>query len=253
MDQRSKLWHDLKRNGSETAREQLISEYAYLARYAVDRLNLLPSGALSYEDLIGHAIVGLIDAIEKFDPDRNVKFETYALTRVRGEVIDVIRQLDWTPRSVRKHETQLREVYSRLEMELERPPTDIEVAEHLGIEVCELEKMLVDVGQSALLSLDEVILTGGDIRASSDQDDEDDPAFCAERADQKRLLAKAIDELPERERTVIALYYYENLTQKEIAAVLEVTESRVCQIHTKAILRLSGKLSRSSLSYAFAA
>ena len=254
MDQRSKLWRDLKRNGSEAAREQLISEYAYLARYAVDRLNLLPSGALSYEDLIGHAIVGLIDAIEKFDPDRNVKFETYALTRVRGEVIDVIRALDWTPRSVRKHETQLRDVYSRLEMDLERPPTDKEVAENLGIEVCELEKMLVDVGQSALLSLDEVISAGGDVRATSDQNrEENDPASCAERADQKRLLAKAIDELPERERTVIALYYYENLTQKEIAAVLEVTESRVCQIHTKAILRLSGKLSRSSLSYALAA
>lgn len=253
MDLRTKLWRDLKRNGSENAREQLISEYAYLAKYAVDRLNLSPSGALSYEDLIGHAIVGLIDAIEKFDPDRNVKFETYALTRVRGEVIDVIRQLDWTPRSVRKYETQLREAYCRLEMNLERPPTDIEVAEYLGIDVFELEKMLMDVGQSALLSLDEVISTGGDVQASADRDEEDDPASCAERADQKRLLAKAIDELPERERTVIALYYYENLTQKEIAAVLEVTESRVCQIHTKAILRLSGKLSRSSLSYAFAA
>jgi RNA polymerase sigma factor for flagellar operon FliA len=253
MDQRTKLWRDLKRNGSEKAREQLITEYAYLAKYAVDRLNLSPSGVMGYEDLIGHAVVGLIDAIEKFDPDRNVKFETYALTRIRGEVIDVIRQLDWTPRSVRKHETTLREAYSRLEMEMERPPTDLEVARHLGIEVSELEKMLVDVGQSALLSLDEVISTGGDIRSPHDDDDAHDPASHAERADQKRLLAKAIDELPERERTVIALYYYENLTQKEIAAVLEVTESRVCQIHTKAILRLSGKLSRSSLSYAFAA
>lgn len=253
MDQRTKLWRDLKRDGSETAREQLITEYAYLARYAVDRLNLSPYGVMGYEDLIGHAVVGLIDAIEKFDPDRNVKFETYALTRIRGEVIDVIRQLDWTPRSVRKHETQLREAYSRLEIELERPPTDFEVAQHLGVEVSELEKMLVDVGQSALLSLDEVISTGGDIRNPHDDDDSDDPASHAERADQKRLLAKAIDDLPERERTVIALYYYENLTQKEIAAVLEVTESRVCQIHTKAILRLSGKLSRSSLSYAFAA
>lgn len=253
MDQRAKLWRDLKCNGSEQARELLVTEYAYLAKYAVDRLNLSPSGALGYEDLIGHAIVGLIDAIEKFDLDRNVKFETYALTRIRGEVIDVIRQLDWTPRSVRKHETQLREAYSRLEMDLERPPTDSEVAQYLGVDVFELEKMLMDVGQSALLSLDEVISTGGDVRATVDRDNDDDPASHAERADQKRLLAKAIDELPERERTVIALYYYDNLTQKEIAAVLEVTESRVCQIHTKAILRLSGKLSRSSLSYAFAA
>lgn len=253
MDQRTKLWRDLKRNGSEKAREQLITEYAFLAKYAVDRLNLSPSGVMGYEDLIAHAVVGLIDAIEKFDPDRNVKFETYALTRIRGEVIDVIRQLDWTPRSVRKHETQLRDAYARLEIELERPPTDLEVAKHLGIDVADLEKMLVDVGQSALLSLDEVVATGGDIPGVRDDDDRDDPASHAERADQKRLLARAIDELPERERTVVALYYYENLTQKEIAAVLEVTESRVCQIHTKAMLRLSGKLSRSSLSYAFAA
>lgn len=252
MDLRTKLWRDLKSNGSEQAREQLITEYAYLAKYAVDRLNLSPNGALSYEDLVGHAIVGLIDAIEKFDPERNVKFETYALTRIRGEVIDVIRQLDWTPRSVRRNETQLREAFARLEMELKRPPTDLEVADHLGVDLFELEKMLLDVGQSALLSLDEVISTGGDVRTSSEEQD-DDPASLAERADQKRLLANAINELPERERTVIALYYYENLTQKEIAAVLEVTESRVCQIHTKAILRLSGKLSRSSLSYAFAA
>jgi len=253
MDHREKLWRDLKRNGSEEARERLISEYSYLAKYAVDRLNLSPSGALGYEDLIGHAIIGLIDAVEKFDIDRNVKFETYALTRIRGEVIDVIRQLDWAPRSVRQHENQLREAYSKLEIELERPPSDAEVASHLGIDVSELEKMLMDVGQSALLSLDEVIATGGDIRASSGDDYTDDPASRAEYAEQKRMLAKAIDELPERERTVIALYYYENLTQKEIAAVLEVTESRVCQIHTKAILRLTGKLSRTSLSFALAA
>ena len=252
MDQRAKLWRDLKQNGSEQAREQLISEYAYLAKYAVDRLNLNPSGALSYEDLVGHAVVGLIGAIEKFDLDRNVKFETYALTRIRGEVIDVIRQLDWTPRSVRKYETQLREAYAHLEMRLDRSPTDAEVAEHLGVSVGELEKMLMDVGQSALLSLDEVISNGGDVCAACD-DDENDPASRAERADQKRLLARAIDELSERERTVVALYYYENMTQKEIAAVLEVTESRVCQIHTKAILRLSAKLSRTSLSYALAA
>lgn len=252
MDQRTKLWRDLKCNGSEQAREQLITEYAYLAKYAVDRLNLSPTGALGYEDLVGHAVIGLIDAIEKFDLDRNVKFETYALTRIRGEVIDVIRQLDWTPRSVRKHETELREAFGRLEMQLERPPTDLEVAEYLGMDLSGLEKMLMDVGQSALLSLDEVISSGGDIRSTSEENG-NDPASSAERADQKRHLANAIDELPERERTVVALYYYENLTQKEIAAVLDVTESRVCQIHTKAMLRLSGKLSRSSLSYAFAA
>jgi RNA polymerase sigma factor FliA len=252
MDTRERLWQEYKVGGNEAAREKLISEYAYLAKYAVDRLNLNPHGALGYEDLIGHAVVGLIGAIEKFEPCRNVKFETYALTRIRGEVIDVIRSLDWTPRSVRKTETRLRQVYAELENELHRPPNDREVADHLGITVEELETALADVGQSAVLSLDEVIASGGEIMVGP-VNDGSDPAECAARSDQKRLLARAIDDLPDRERTVIALYYYENLTQKEIAATLGVTESRVCQIHTKAVLRLAGKMSRASAGFALAA
>jgi RNA polymerase sigma factor FliA len=252
MDRRQKLWIEFKRNGSENARQELITEYAYLAKYAVDRLNLSPAGALSYEDLVGHAVVGLIDAIEKFDLERNVKFETYALTRIRGEVIDIIRSLDWTPRSVRRNETMLRDVFVRLEMELNRPPNDIEVASKLGIEVTDLERIIADVGQSAVLSLDEIMTSGGDI-SNKEIDEFDDPARYTQRTEQKRLLARAIEDLPERERTVIALYYYENLTQKEIAAVLEVTESRICQIHTKAVLRMAGKLSRASVGFMLAA
>jgi len=253
MDLRERLWLEYKRTGSEQAREKLITEYAYLAKYAVDRLNLSPSGALGYEDLIGHAVVGLIDAVEKFDPERNVKFETYALSRIRGEVIDVIRSLDWAPRSVRRQESELRRAYAKLEMEHGRAATDQEVMEYLGIGIAELEKMLADVGQSAVLSLDDVISTGGDVLASPAEGTGEDPADCAQRSDQKRQLARAIDELPERERMVVALYYYENLTQKEIAATLGVTESRVCQIHTKAVLRLTGKLSRTTACYAVAA
>jgi len=252
MDRRERLWRDFKRAGSETAREEIIREYAYLAKYAVDRLNLSPCGVLGYEDLIGHAVVGLIDAVERYDPERNVKFETYALTRIRGEVIDVIRSLDWTPRSVRRNETTLRDAYARLEATMKRPPNNLEVAQYLGVEVAELEKMLADISQSALLSLDEVISAGGDV-LSCISDDSDDPASSAERADQKRRLAQAIEELPERERMVVSCYYYDSLTQKEIAAVLGVTESRVCQIHTQAMLRLSGKLSRASAGFAVAA
>jgi RNA polymerase sigma factor FliA len=253
MENRERLWQDYKLRHSEKARDLLISEYAYLAKYAVDRLNLSPSGALGYDDLIGHAIVGLIDSIEKFDLSRNVKFETYAMTRIRGEVIDVIRSLDWTPRSVRKNESILREAYALLEMEMKRPPTDQEMAAYLDVDVCGFEKMVADVGQSALMSLDEIISSGGDVGGNYEQNEFADPAEHAQRAEQKRLLAKAIEELPERENTVIALYYYENMTQKEIAATLGVTESRVCQIHTKAVLRLAGKLSRASLCYAAAA
>jgi RNA polymerase sigma factor for flagellar operon FliA len=252
MEVRDKLWRDYKTTGCERARERLIEEYAYLAKYAVDRLNLSPSGALSREDLIGHAIVGLIDAVEKFDPGRNVKFETYALSRIRGEVIDVIRSLDWAPRSVRKYEIMLRDAYARLEMELDRPPNDDEVARYLGVDVAEVERMLALVAQSALLSLDETIASGGDVTAPNGFQG-DDPASSAERSEQKRLLAEAINALPDRERMVISLYYYDNLTQKEIAEVLGVTESRVCQIHTKAVLRLQGKLARTSAAFALAA
>ncbi len=249
MDAREKLWFEYKNNGSEEAREKLIEEYAYLAKYAVDRLNLSPSGALGYEDLIGHAIVGLIDAIEKYDPSRSVKFETYALSRIRGEVIDVIRALDWAPRSLRRQEAELRRAYAYLETVLGRSATDQEVADYLNITVSELEKLLANVSQCALLSLDEIIASGGDVLHSADgYSDSGDPEAMIERSEQVQLLAQAIEELPERERTVISLYYYDKLTQKEIAAVLGVTESRVCQMHTKAVLRLAAKLTRMPLS-----
>jgi RNA polymerase sigma factor FliA len=253
MDYRQKLWQRYKTDGDQKARQEIITEYAYLAKYCVDRLNLSPAGALGYEDLVGHAVVGLIDAVEKFDPSRNVKFEAYAITRIRGEVIDVIRSLDWTPRSVRRNENILRDTMAKLEVELKKPPTDAEIASYLEISMSELEKMLADVGQSALLSLDEVMAAGGDVSASYLGDEFLDPGKHVQKSEQKRLLAAAIDELPEREKTVIALYYYENLTQKEIAAVLGVTESRVCQIHTKAVLRLTGKLSRASVGFMLAA
>ncbi|MDH7602322.1 MAG: FliA/WhiG family RNA polymerase sigma factor [Armatimonadota bacterium] len=252
MDARDRLWLEYKNNGSEEAREKLIEEYAYLAKYAVDRLNLSPSGALSYEDLIGHAIVGLIDAIEKYDPSRSVKFETYALSRIRGEVIDVIRALDWAPRSLRRQEAELRRAYAYLETVLGRSATDQEVADYLNITVSDLEKLLANVSQCALLSLDEIIAAGGDVLPTSEDDDSNDPATMAEKSEQARLLAQAIEELPDRERTVISLYYYDKLTQKEIAAVLGVTESRVCQMHTKAVLRLAAKLTRVPALYAAA-
>lgn len=253
MNLRDRLWLEYKQNGSEEAREKLIEEYAYLAKYAVDRLNLSPSGVLSYEDLIGHAIVGLIDAIEKYDPSRNVKFETYALSRIRGEVIDVIRTLDWAPRSVRRKEAELRRAYAHLESILGRSATDQEVADYLNISVSELEVLLADISQCALLSLDEIIASGEGGLSSIEDDNCVDPAEMVERSELVRLLARAIDELPERERTVVSLYYYDRLTQKEIAAVLGVTESRVCQLHTKAVLRLAAKLMRMPIALSLAA
>ncbi|MGQ9454261.1 MAG: FliA/WhiG family RNA polymerase sigma factor [Armatimonadota bacterium] len=253
MNLRDRLWLEYKQRGSEEARKKLIEEYAYLAKYAVDRLNLSPSGVLSYEDLIGHAIVGLIDAIEKYDPSRNVKFETYALSRIRGEVIDVIRTLDWAPRSVRRKESELRRAYAHLESVLGRSATDQEVADYLDISLSELEVLLADISQCALLSLDEIIASGEEWLSPGEDGNCADPAEMVERSELVRLLARAIDELPERERTVVFLYYYDGLTQKEIAAVLGVTESRVCQLHTKAVLRLAAKLMRMPIALSLAA
>lgn len=239
-----KLWQDYKIRGDENARDQLITKYVYLAKYAVDRMNIVPSGGVGYDDLISHAIIGLIDAIEKYEHDRGIKFESYALTRIKGATIDAIRTMDWMPRSVRRDEGILREAYAELENRFKRPATDGEVAEYLGISLEELDKKLSLVGQSALMSLDEMVEAMGESAASplANLATDEDPALNVQANETRRLLAEAVGNLPEREKLVITLYYYEELTLKEIAKVLGVTESRVSQMHTRALLRLSGKL-----------
>lgn len=239
----SELWKKRDRGG-ESVREQIITRYAYLARYAVDRLNFPSYGAAGYDDLIGHAIIGLIDAVDKFEPARGIKFETYAIPRIRGAVIDALRVLDWVPRSVRKHESELRDAYARAEAALCGAASDQDVADQLGIGVSGLHEKLALVGQASLLSLDEALAAGFDYEEAFPHSEpaQDIPYMEAQRTEQAQLLADAIDQLPERERTVIALYYAEGLTLKEIAQVLGVTESRVCQLHSKATLRLNGKL-----------
>ncbi|HOK53245.1 MAG TPA: FliA/WhiG family RNA polymerase sigma factor [Armatimonadota bacterium] len=242
------IWRRCKQDSDPDARQHIISNYAYLAKYVVDRLNLCPNPVVSYDDLIGHAIMGLIDAVDKFDPNREVKFETYASVRIRGAVLDALKSLDWMPRSVRATEQELKRVYAALEAELGRPATDEETARALGIDVDELQDTLADVGQSAILSLEDIMATGeetGNLTGLGiSQSSFGDPELVAIRAERKRLLAQAIAELPEKEKLVISLYYKEGLTLKEVAAVLEVTESRACQLHSKAVLRLQGKLAR---------
>lgn len=250
-ENRDRLWRQYKSGGDQYAREQLITSYAYLAKYVVDRLSFTVVGAASHDDLIGHAVVGLIEAVEGFEPERGLKFETFAIPRVRGAVIDALRNLDWAPRSVRKDESDLRRVCAEAEAELGRPPTDEELADRLGIEVTQLEEKLALVGRSSLLSLDETLSAG--IEIGSPDASSDDPYVAAQKAERARLLAEAIDQLPERERVVVSLYYADGLTLKEIAEVLGVTESRVCQLHAKATLRLNGKLARHSDAFALAA
>lgn len=251
----TEFWKRYRARGDESAREEIITRYAHLAKYVVDRLSFPSNGAAGYDDLIGHAVIGLIDAVDRFEPERGIKFETFAIPRIRGAVIDALRVLDWAPRSVRKHETEIRDAFARVEAELGRAASDREVADRLGISVEELQERLTLVGQSSLLSLDEALASGFDYdEAFRDSGaDDDNPYLEAQRADQARLLAEAIEDLPERERTVIALYYSDGLTLKEIARVLGVTESRVCQLHSKATLRLNCRLAACAEVFAAAA
>lgn len=243
-----KLWRRYKKQNDLQAREEIILAYAYLAKYVVDRMLVRPSAAIGYEDLVGHAAVGLIDAVEKFDPCREVKFETYAVVRIRGAVLDAIKSMDWLPRSIRSFEQELRRVFAALEAKLGRPATDAEVAAELKMDVDELNDAIADVGQMALLSLEDMMAAGDEdtsVTALGGQTDSaQNPVLSLEISERKKILAQAIDSLPEREKLVISTYYKEGLTLKEIAAVLGVTESRACQLHSKAILRLHGKLAR---------
>ena len=248
MRRMNDLWQRYKLQADPEARQQIILAYAYLAKYVVDRMNVRPNSVVSYDDFVGHAIMGLIDAVEKYDPAKGVKFETYATVRIRGAVLDALKTLDWMPRSVRTYEQELRRVFATLEAELGRPATDEEAAAAMGIDVDTLNDLLAGIGQSAMLSLEDLMLSGeeGDnlTALGSWADPEHDPALAAVFGERKRLLAGAVESLPEKEKLVISLYYKDGLTLKEIAAVLGVSESRACQLHSKAVVRLQGRLAR---------
>ncbi len=245
-----RAWKAFKRTGDQAAREALILHYAPLVKYVAGRLAVALPATVDFDDLVSWGTFGLIDAVEKFAPDRGVKFETYALARIRGGMIDGLRLSDWVPRSVRQKARQFEAVAQRLETSLGRAATDGELAVALGLTSEEYHSLLSELACTTLTSLDEVWRGEGDgsegARLVDGLPDEHapDPLASAEFTELRRALAGAIDQLPERERLVIALYYREGLTLKEIGKVLEVTEARVSQIHTKAILRLRGKLAR---------
>ncbi len=240
-------WRRYVKDRSPAMREAIIRDYAVLARRAVERLQISPWGCVSQDDLISHAVIGLIDAIDRYDPDYGVPFEGFAMPRIRGAILDALRQLDWVPRSVRMKEQKLRRAYGRLESVLGRPPRDEEVAAELEIDPAELERLVTEVARGSVLSLDDLVTgmgettTLGEITPGSD---EQDPYRSHERNEAQHRLGEAINALPEREKLVVSLYYYHELTLKEIGKVLKVTEQRVSQIHTKAMLRLSHKLIR---------
>lgn len=243
----SPLWRAWSRRRDGVTRERLIRHYTYLAKHVVDRLGLRPAGWLGQEDLVSHAVMGLIDAIEKFDPARGVRFETYAVTRIRGAVLDMLRALDWVPRETRRRENELKSALTAIEAEMGRPAEDHEAARRLGWTMDEYFETLTSAARGGVLSLDVYVAECGD----EDLDPleslgytSEDPVRAAEKQERRRLLVDAIEALNQQERTVLSLYYFEDMTLKEIGATLNVSESRVCQVHTKAIWRLQGKLAR---------
>jgi RNA polymerase sigma factor for flagellar operon FliA len=241
------LWEQYKTNHDQRIKDALIMKYASFVKYVAGRIAVnLPSN-VEFDDLVSYGILGLIDAIDKYDSDRNVKFKTYAKTRIRGAIFDELRVLDWTPRSIRQKARKLEKAYAKLEGKLGRDARDEEVAEYLNIDISELHKLFDETKKSLLLSLDEIFYDDeeGSSRFDFIEDQKsDNPQTKIEEAEAKKILADAISKLSDRERMVITLYYYEELTSKEIGKILGVSDSRVSQLHTKAILRLRGRLSR---------
>ena len=242
------LWRRYKDDRDEKARERLVLAYAPLVKYVAGRMSSGLPSHVEESDLISYGLLGLISAIERFEPEREIKFETFAITRIKGSIIDELRSLDWVPRSVRARARQIEKTNATLEHKLRRAPTDQEMAEALEVTVDEFQESLVRISNSSVVALDElwtVSDASGDQVSLLDtiQDPQAlDPAMEMDTTEMKDRLPDAIARLPEREKLVVALYYYENLTLREIGEVLGVTESRVSQLHTKAVLRLKSRL-----------
>jgi RNA polymerase sigma factor FliA len=242
------LWRRYKGEGDASARERLVVAYSPLVKFVAGRLGAGLPSHVDDADLISYGLMGLIGAIERFEPERGIKFETFAMTRIRGAIIDELRSLDWVPRSVRSRAREIEAAQSKLEHELQRAPTEAELAAKLGIDEEELQTSLLEIANSSVYALDELWTisdSSGDSVSLLDTISDpraDDPQESLASSEIKDRLTEGISGLPEREQLVIALYYYENLTLREIGEVLGVTESRVSQLHTKAVMRLKSAL-----------
>ncbi|MEX1142122.1 MAG: RNA polymerase sigma factor WhiG [Thermoleophilaceae bacterium] len=248
------LWRRFKEDGDQRARERLVVAYSPLVKYVAGRMSSGLPAHVEESDLISYGLLGLISAIERFDLEREIRFETFAVTRIKGSIIDELRSLDWVPRSVRAKAREIEQMNAKLEHKLQRAPTDAEMARGLGVTQEELQESLIKIANSSVVALDElwtVSDSSGDQVSLLDTIPDPgavDPAREMDLTDMKDSLADSIARLPEREKLVIALYYYENLTLREIGEVLGVTESRVSQLHTKAVLRLKSRLQGDALN-----
>lgn len=242
---RDRLWADYMRTKSSDLREKLILEYAPLVKIVAGRLSMYLGYNVEYEELVSYGIFGLIDAIDKYNPDKQNKFETYASLRIRGEILDQIRKMDWIPRTVRQKQKQIDVAIREIEAETGKNASDEAIAEKLGISQDEYLDWQTQLNVTNVVSLNEYIEQGSDVPNGKNSSSHfSAPEDVYEEQELKEVLKDALNLLTEKERRVIELYYYEELTLKEISMVLEVSESRVSQLHTKALSRMKDKMGR---------
>jgi RNA polymerase sigma factor for flagellar operon FliA len=244
-EERNKLWQEYSHKRTTETREKIILEYAPLVKIVAGRLSMYLGYNVEYEDLVGYGIFGLIDAIDKFDYEKGIKFETYASLRIRGSILDQIRKMDWIPRSLRQKQKKIDMAVIKLETEHGRPTNDKEIAMELGISDDEFISWQGQANISNIISLDEFIEVGGERGFESVKNNTfETPEEVLEKSELKRMLEESLESLSDKEKKVILLYYYEEMTLKEISSILEVSESRISQLHTKALKRMKEKLGK---------
>lgn len=243
------LWSKFVKNADAEMREYFVIKYSPLVKYVAGKVAMGMPQSIEFEDLVSYGTFGLLDAINKYDPERGIKFKTYAMTRIRGSIFDELRSIDWIPRSIRQKAKQIETVITELESKLGRTVEDEEISKELGISMVEFHSILSKVSGTSMLSLNDIWYLGDEndelsILETLEAPDNMNPDVLVEKEEIKEYIIDAIKKLPDKEKKVIVLYYYEDLTLKEIGQVLEVTESRISQLHTKAIMRLRGRLGR---------
>ena len=241
------LWARYQAHADPRVRDSLILHFSPLVKYVASRVAVGLPQNVEQADLVSYGMFGLIDAIDKFEPGRGFKFETYAISRIKGAILDELRSIDWVPRSVRAKVRSVEKAFSKLEAKWGRAPSDEEVARELGLSDDQFQQTLSQISVVGMAALDEILVIGGDrgealTLGDTIADANHGPMGAFEVTELRQMLAQAINGMPEREKIVLTLYYYESLTLSEIGRVLGVTESRVCQIHTKAVLQLRSRL-----------
>lgn len=241
-DEKKQLWEAYVKTPTMELREKIILEYAGLVKIVAGRLSMYLGYTVEYDDLVGYGIFGLIDAIDKFDYNKGVKFETYATLRIRGAILDQIRKMDWLPRTIRQKQKKIEQALQKISLSGKEASMQ-ELAEELGISLDELDDWQNQTQMNTIMSLDEYLEQGTEIRMNSETNTHfEQPEKLMEQEEMKKMLMQALDGLTENEKRVITLYYYEEMTLKEISMILEVSESRISQLHTKALKKMKKKL-----------